>query len=161
MELSETRQRLESERVEKDKVKNQWAIEHLWTGASMLTSQLMTCKIMYMYMYCTCHVNKPIEVLVVDSYLVFSQLSRELSSEHQRGRELEVEVNLKREEVEGYRTKLATQHSGGRGLGVVGVVEEELRERLKTQERDMAEQLDRIEVTEKEKERELFTYVPF
>ena len=159
MELSETRQRLESERVEKDKVKNQWAIEHLWASASMLMSELMTCKIMHMYIYM--YVNKPIEVLGVDSYLVFFQLSRELSSEHQRGRELEVEVNLKREEVEGYRTKLATQHSGGRGLGVVGVVEEELRERLKTQERDMAEQLDRIEVTEKEKERELFTYVPF
>lgn len=74
-------------------------------------------------------------------------MHRELSSEYQRGKELQVEVDLKREEVEGFRNKLSA-HQSGRGLvgGVMGMVEEELRERLKTQERDMAEQLDRIEV---------------
>lgn len=52
---------------------------------------------------------------------------------------------LKTEEVEGYRNKLSVQSMSG----VMGIIEEELRERLKIQEREMAEQLDRIEVKEK------------
>ena len=55
---------------------------------------------------------------------------------------------LKKEEVEGYRNKLSAQSMSG----VMGLVEEELRERLKVQEREMAEQLDRMEV-EVERER--------
>ncbi len=63
----------------------------------------------------------------------------------QKERELEVEMVLKTEEVEGYRNKLSVQSMSG----VMGIIEEELRERLKIQEREMAEQLDRIEVKEK------------
>ena len=49
--------------------------------------------------------------------------------------------------MEGYRNKLtAHQLTGGRVGGVVGLVEKELRERLKMQEREMAEQLDKMEV---------------
>ena len=59
-------------------------------------------------------------------------------------------MDLKREEVEGYRNKLIA--GGGRVGGMVGVVEEELRERLRIQERDMAEQLDRMEVQRGEEE---------
>ncbi len=43
--------------------------------------------------------------------------------------------------MEGYRNKLTAQQlTGGRVGGVVGLVERELRERLKMQEREMAEQ---------------------
>ncbi len=49
--------------------------------------------------------------------------------------------------MEGYRNKLTAQQlTGGRVGGVVGLVERELRERLKMQEREMAEQLDKMEV---------------
>ena len=80
--------------------------------------------------------------------LIFSlQLTRDLSSEHQHNQELQVELNRQREEVAGYRQKLTSnQERGGRSSGM-GLVEEELRERLRVQDREMAEQLDRMEVS--------------
>ena len=47
----------------------------------------------------------------------------------------------------GYQKKLTSnQERGGRSSGM-GLVEEELRERLRVQDREMAEQLDRMEVS--------------
>lgn len=145
-ELGEHRRLLDSERREKERVRERFLCRSYMSDAGHILSSPPTPHPFHLLFLSSSSPSSSLfclpPLLLHPPALPLAQLSRDLGEERRRCQGLQLELHQQTEDISRYKEHLGRERKGGGWE----MLEQQLRDRLRQQDREMAEQLDRIEV---------------